>query len=393
MAGLNLFLATILLSLCAVNCIIYFKEEFDDGWEDRWVESTSWKSKSEMGKWKHTAGDWYGDEDDKGIQTGTDARFYGISAAFPAPFSNEGKDLVIQYTVKHEQKIDCGGAYLKILGPDVDQESFGGDTPYQIMFGPDICGHTKRTHVIFNYDDENLLIEKDVKCESDQLSHLYTLHIKPDNTFEVFIDDKSVRSGDLEAEWSFLEPKEIEDPDVSKPDDWVDDKMMDDPEDVKPEGWDDIPAEIPDPDAEMPDDWDEDEDGEWEPPMIDNPEYKGEWKPKRIKNPDYKGKWEHPKIPNPDYVADEKLHHRCDGCSHVGFELWQVKSGTHFDDIFISDSLDEAKAFAKKTFWKKQGAEKKMFDEIEEERKEKERQEMEEDEEEEDEEFDERDEL
>jgi hypothetical protein len=31
------------------------------------------------------------------------------------------------------------------------QASFGGDTPYQIMFGPDICGATQRTHVIFNY--------------------------------------------------------------------------------------------------------------------------------------------------------------------------------------------------------------------------------------------------
>ena len=29
-------------------------------------------------------------------------------------------------------------------------------------------------------------------------------------------------------------------------------------------------------------------DGEWEPPMIDNPAYKGEWKPKQIDNPAYK---------------------------------------------------------------------------------------------------------
>lgn len=35
-------------------------------------------------------------------------------------------------------------------------------------------------------------------------------------------------------------------------------------------------------------------DGEWEPPMIDNPEHKGTWKPKQIKNPNYKGKWIHP---------------------------------------------------------------------------------------------------
>merc|ERR1712013_757735 len=50
-----------------------------------------------------------------------------------------------------------------------------------------------------------------------------------------------------------------------------------------------------------PEDWDDEMDGEWEPPMIDNPEYKGEWKPRQIDNPDYKGAWVHPEIDNPDY--------------------------------------------------------------------------------------------
>lgn len=40
--------------------------------------------------------------------------------------------------------------------------------------------------------------------------------------------------------------------------------------------------------ASKPDDWDDEEDGEWEAPLIDNPEFKGEWKPKMIPNPDYK---------------------------------------------------------------------------------------------------------
>lgn len=31
---------------------------------------------------------------------------------------------------------------------------------------------------------------------------------------------------------------------------------------------------IPDPDAKKPEDWDEEMDGEWEPPVIQNPEYK-----------------------------------------------------------------------------------------------------------------------
>eukprot|EP00960_Hanusia_phi_P035692 751872-Hanusia_phi.AAC.3 len=62
--------------------------------------------------------------------------------------------------------------------------------------------------------------------------------------------------------------------------------------------------QIVDPDAKKPDDWDDESDGEWEPPMIDNPKYQGEWKAKRIKNPAYKGKWEAPEIDNPDFVDD-----------------------------------------------------------------------------------------
>lgn len=37
-------------------------------------------------------------------------------------------------------------------------------------------------------------------------------------------------------------------------------------------------------------------DGEWEPPQIDNPDFKGEWKPKQIDNPNFKGVWVHPEI-------------------------------------------------------------------------------------------------
>lgn len=39
------------------------------------------------------------------------------------------------------------------------------------------------------------------------------------------------------------------------------------------QNWD-KPETIPDPDAKKPDDWDEEMDGEWEPPMVTNPEYK-----------------------------------------------------------------------------------------------------------------------
>lgn len=103
--------------------------------------------------------------------------------------------------------------------------------------------------------------------------------------------------------------------------------------------------------------------------MIDNPEYKGPWKPKMIDNPEYKGEWEHPMIPNPDYVEDSNLYMRCEDCKYVGFELWQVKSGTLFDDIIVTDSIDEAKKYAEKTFLKKKDAERAAYDKMEEEKK------------------------
>lgn len=340
----------------------YLKELFDDeGWNKRWTVPAGWKPKSEMGEWKRSTGKYYAEEDDFGIKTGPDARHHGLSAKLKTPFkSSDGKDLVIQYSVKNEQGIDCGGAYIKLLpgGDSFDANTFGGDSPYAIMFGPDICGSSKRTHVILHSEKhgEGLLINKDIPCESDKVMHLYTLVVRPDNTFEVFVDNKSVRNGKLEEEFDFLETKEIKDPDQSKPEDWVDVATIPDPTDTKPEGYDDIPEEIPDGDVTKPEDWDDEDDGEWEPPMVDNPDFKGEWKPKMIPNPEYKGSWVHPIIPNPDYKYNDKMYAVCEeACTHVGFELWQVKSGTIFDDILITDSLEEAQKYAEEVWFPKLG--------------------------------------
>merc|ERR1712146_834577 len=81
-----------------------------------------------------------------------------------------------------------------------------------------------------------------MRTESDELTHVYTLVVKPDNTFAVSIDGSEVEDGKLADGWKFLEPKEIDDPEDKKPSDWVDEAEMDDPEDKKPEGYDDIPA-------------------------------------------------------------------------------------------------------------------------------------------------------
>ena len=74
-----------------------------------------------MGKWEHTAGDYYGGEEAaaKGIMTTEDMRHYFLSSKFDA-IDNKGTDLVIQYSLKYTKTPECGGSYIKLLGADAD---------------------------------------------------------------------------------------------------------------------------------------------------------------------------------------------------------------------------------------------------------------------------------
>merc|ERR1711878_63147 len=267
--------------------------------------------------------------------------------------SNQDKPLVVQFTVKHEQNIDCGGGYVKLFDCSLDQAGMHGDSPYHIMFGPDICGPgTKKVHVIFTYKGKNHLIKKDIRCKDDVFTHLYTLIVNTDGTYEVLIDNESAQTGSLTDDWDFLPPKKIKDPEAKKPDDWVDQAKLDDPEDAKPEDWD-KPEHIADPDAA-------------------NPEYKGEWKPRQIDNPDYKGPWVHPEIDNPEYNEEEaKTIGKFDEVCEVGLDLWQVKSGTIFDNFMITDDPAEAKKAGEDLWAVTKDAEKKMKDEQDEEERKK----------------------
>jgi len=373
-------LALVLLAASA-SAKVYFKESFasEDAYKARWVES-EWKG-ADQGKIEITSGAHSSDpEFDRALKTTQDYRWYDVSAKMDEEFDNKDKTLVLQYSVRHEQKIDCGGGYIKILPDGLDQKKFGGDSEYNIMFGPDICGTgTRKTHVIFTYKGKNLLTKKDIKCESDELSHMYTLIVKPDRTYEVLIDNKKVDGGDLTEDFDFLKPKQIRDPALSKPEDWVDESEIDDPEDTKPDGYDDIPKQIQDPDAKKPDDWDEESDGEWEAPMIDNPDFKGEWKAKRIPNPEYKGKWEAPLIDNPEFEDDPDLYIQSK-MAYVGFELWQVKGGSLFDNILVTDDVEEAKKAAEEalTYFSKEKEAKDKADEEERKKSEEERKKKEE---------------
>lgn len=188
------------------------------------------------------------------------------------------------------------------------------------------------------------MIKHSIPFSLDNITHLFTLIVHPNNTFDVRADEKSIRNGSLVDDFDMLNPRMIDDPESKKPDDWVDDIMIPDPDDKKPDDWDQ-PETIVDTNATKPDDWNDEMDGDWSPPVIDNPEYKGEWHPKNIPNPAYKGPWRARQIPNPEFVDDPDLYSRT--FAYIGLDLWQVQSGTLFDNFIITDDVSECEAHAK----------------------------------------------
>merc|ERR1712188_140159 len=61
------------------------------------------------------------------------------------------------------------------------------------------------------------------------------------------------------------------------------------------------------------------------------------------------GVWTAREIDNPEYEDDDSVYEYAD-FGFIGFDLWQVKGGTIFDNIIITDDKAEADDFAKK--WK-----------------------------------------
>ncbi|XP_030622890.1 calnexin isoform X2 [Chanos chanos] len=393
----------------------YFAESFDKGTLDDWVLSKAKKDDIDEDIAKYD-GKWEVEElkdnklpGDKGLVLKSRAKHHAISALLLRPFTFDTKPLIVQYEVNFQSGIDCGGAYVKLLSqtPDLDLDQFVDKTPYTIMFGPDKCGEDYKLHFIFRHKNPKTgeYEEKHAKKPdsdlrtyyTDKKTHLYSLVLNPDNSFEILIDNTVVNSGNLLNDMTppVNPPAEIEDPDDHKPEDWDERPKIQDPDAVKPEDWDeDAPAKIPDedavkpdgwlddepeyigdPDALKPEDWDEDMDGEWEAPqipnpacesapgcgkwerpMIDNPNYKGKWKPPMIDNPNYQGVWKPRKIPNPDYFED--LHpFRMTPFSAIGLELWSMSSDIFFDNFFITSDRNTAEKWANDGWGLKKAAE------------------------------------
>src|SRR5690606_27737811 len=141
-------------------------------------------------------------------------------------------------------------------------------SPYVIMFGPDKCGAVNKVHFIFKHKNPKTgeYEEKHLKtapmARLSKHSALYTLIVRPDQTFEIQLDGKQVKSGSLLEDFNrpVSPPQESSDPDDTKPAGWVQEPKTPDPDAKKPDDWnEDAPYETIDEDATKPDNWLEDE--------------------------------------------------------------------------------------------------------------------------------------
>ncbi|XP_058986683.1 calnexin isoform X2 [Musca domestica] len=390
----------------------HFVDHFDDIEKSQklWVKSQAKKDDiaEEIAKydgvWSWEAPQRIVWKNDIGLVLKSKAKHAAIASKLLKPFTfKEDKPLVVQYEVTLQEGQECGGAYIKLLSANKatdDLTKFNDKTPYTIMFGPDKCGNDIKMHFIFRHVNpiNGSITEKHCKKPKDRLEepfkdklpHLYTLIVRPDNTFEIRVDHNIINEGSLLSEFTppVNPPREIDDPEDKKPEDWDEREKIPDPTAQKPEDWDDDappqipdpsavmpgdwleeePEMIPDPSAQKPDDWDVDMDGEWEAPLVDNPvcekvsgcgkwkapliankEYKGKWRAPMIDNPDYRGKWSPRKIPNPDFFED-LTPFKMTPIGAVGIELWSMSNEILFDNIIITDDLDVAIDYAAKTF-------------------------------------------
>ena len=62
-----------------------------------------------------------------------------LDKSISSTFVHRDKPLVIQFTLKHEQNIDCSGGYIKLFDCKLDQVDMHGQSPYNIMFGSGSC--------------------------------------------------------------------------------------------------------------------------------------------------------------------------------------------------------------------------------------------------------------
>ena len=237
---------------------------------------------------------------------------YGISRSFSPPLKTFNKTLIFQYEVRIQYSFTSSGIYFKLFSdPFFNSSVLDNITPYFVMFGGDKNSEKPFVHLIYQEDilDHGISRRQEHRMKQnpifnhDYINHLFTLILRPNTTFEILIDNKLRRRGNLSK--SFLPP--VEPPFIFQP---------------KPADWDD--REV------IPDEISRNTGPVFYQTYHWNPNYKGKWIPKLIPNPKFNFS-----IPN---------------ITGIGLEIWATNNQIAFTNILISDNEETVKEWNEKTF-------------------------------------------
>lgn len=127
----------------------FLSDDFEDGLTG-WTKSSAVKGDTAYdGPWKVEEIE----KDNHALVMSEANRHYAISKPLTKELSFDDDMIVIQYSVKFQNAMECGGSYLKLLSKtdNLDLENVKDDTPYTILFGPDKCGGSQHLRFIFRH--------------------------------------------------------------------------------------------------------------------------------------------------------------------------------------------------------------------------------------------------
>lgn len=298
-----------LLGLARSRAEVYFEDRTQNS------QFRSWQipaADEKLGTWEVIDGE------EGGVRTRNDQHRHVFLKHLSQVFSTENRTFVLQFSVRFPPGLECAGGYINLYDKNASMVFLEEMGVPLLSFGPNICGREQQVLVSWRYKGQLYPIQKDIPTPYDTIAHLYTLHVQPDQTYEVFVDWERVASGSLTKDWRMLPPRYIQDVKAPRPADWQTAAEVDDPSDVRPTDWDDSKH--------------------------------GPWRPRRIPNPKYEGPWIPPIIQNPDYYEDDRIYVLEDVMA-MGFDVWQSESGTTFSHILITDDLEYARSESTQT-WK-----------------------------------------
>lgn len=104
-----LLIACFVFQICASYDVVMFYELFDESFEGKWIFS---EKDYYQGVWKLSKSEGH---DDYGLLVSEKAKRYAIVKELDSVFSLTDGTVVLQFEVRLQNGLQCGGAYLKYL--------------------------------------------------------------------------------------------------------------------------------------------------------------------------------------------------------------------------------------------------------------------------------------